>query len=74
MLNLQNRNTIIVLSIFWGLGLACLFRKSCKGRSCIIYNTPPLEFIKENIFRSADKCYKYKSRIVDCKGKSPISN
>ena len=30
----------IILSIIWGLGLAALFRKVCKGRDCIIINIP----------------------------------
>ena len=30
----------ILLSIVWGFGLSCIFRKVCKGRNCIIYKAP----------------------------------
>ena len=26
----------IIISIIWGLGLAALFRRVCKGRNCIV--------------------------------------
>ena len=30
----------IAVSILWGLGLACIFRKACKGRDCIVFKAP----------------------------------
>ncbi len=74
MINLKNKKVAIIISIFWGLGLACLFKRACKGRKCITYSAPSLEYMKKNIFKHGNKCYKYTPRIVDCNGKSTISN
>ena len=60
----------ILLSIVWGLGLASLFKKVCKGRNCIIYRAPLPNEIKGKIFKFNDKCYQYKPKFVECKGKN----
>ena len=36
----KTKESKIILSIVWGLGLSCLFRKACKGRKCIVYSAP----------------------------------
>ena len=34
--NIENKPFLkIVISIIWGLGLAAIFRRACKGRDCI---------------------------------------
>ena len=47
----------IVSSIILGLGLASLFKKICKDKSCIIYKAPPASEIIGNVFEYNDKCY-----------------
>jgi len=74
MINLKNRHVIILLSIFWGLGLSCLFKKVCKGRNCIQYRAPPLNYVKNNTFKYNDKCYSYTPKVVSCEGKKTITN
>ena len=32
----KNKSGMILISIIWGLGLAALFKKVCKGRNCVI--------------------------------------
>ena len=69
---LESKTGVIMMSVIWGLGLACMFRKVCKDRDCIVYNAPNMEEIKKNIFLFDKKCYKYKSEITKCNAK-PIS-
>tara|TARA_B100001250_G_C19388651_1_gene609513 strand:+ start:391 stop:624 length:234 start_codon:yes stop_codon:yes gene_type:complete len=61
----------IIISLLWGFGLACLFRKVCKGRNCIIYQAPDPNEIKKNTYIHNDKCYKYKTFPTKC-GKNVV--
>lgn len=63
----KNKHIKIILSVIWGLGLASLFKKVCKGRKCIEYKAPSPDYIKNNIFSFNDKCYKYKPKLINCK-------
>ena len=57
----------IIISLLWGFGLACLFRKVCKGRNCIIFQAPDPNVIKKNIYIHNDKCYKYRTINTKCR-------
>ena len=59
----------ILLSIIWGIGLATLFRKVCKGRSCIIMKGPKPNEVDNKVYRFNKKCYKYKAYSTTCKKK-----
>ena len=56
----------IILSIIWGLGLATLFQKVCKGRNCIVIKAPKLKNIEKNIYDFDGKCYRFKPQITRC--------
>jgi hypothetical protein len=62
----------LFMSIILGLGLATLFRASCKGKNCIIYDAPPLSEIKDKIYKINKKCYKFESSAVKCNNKKQI--
>lgn len=64
---LESKTGIILLSIVWGFGLACLFRQACKERKCIVYSAPNLQHMKESIFKHGKKCYKYAVETTTCK-------
>ena len=57
------------ISILLGLGLATLFRKVCKKRSCLVFKGAPLKKIKNQIFKYKNKCYKFTPEITKCSGK-----
>jgi hypothetical protein len=38
----------IIISIVLGLGIASLFRKVCKDRSCIRFRAPPLKDLEND--------------------------
>lgn len=56
----------LFMSIILGLGLATIFRASCKGKNCIIYDAPPLNEIKDKTFKINNKCYKFEPSLVKC--------
>ena len=71
----NTRTGRIILSIIWGLGLAALFRKVCKGRSCVVIRGPHPDDIKGKIFEFNKRCYTYTPHDSTCKptGNLPIS-
>lgn len=71
---LKDKNMQIIISILWGLGLALLFRKSCKGRSCIIIKGPKPDDMHDKIFSFDNKCYKYTAATTSCKAPSNADN
>ena len=56
----------IIMSILLGFGLASLFRTVCKDKNCIIFHAPPLEEIKDKIYKYDNKCYKYSTKSATC--------
>ena len=66
---LQSKSGHIIISIILGFGLACLFRKVCKDRECIIYTAPDFKKIKDKIFKFDEKCYKYTKETSTCNDK-----
>lgn len=64
----------IIISIIWGLGLATLFRKACKGRECLIIKGPNPDQVESKIYSFNNKCYNYQPYSVTCKksGNIPI--
>ena len=63
---LKTRQGRIIISIIWGLGLACLFRIVCVGRNCIDYKAPDPKQIIQNIYSHNSKCYQYKIETTKC--------
>ena len=56
----------IIMSILLGFGLASLFRTVCKGHDCLIFHAPPLEKIKDKIYKSSGKCVTYSPVSTKC--------
>jgi hypothetical protein len=56
----------IIISIIWGLGLATLFRKVCKGRNCIVIKGPKPAEMDEGIYLFNSKCFKYTAENTQC--------
>ena len=51
-----------VMSALLGFGLASLFRKVCNNKECLRFHSPPLEKIKDKIYKSGNsgnKCVSY---------------
>jgi len=55
-----------MISIILGLGIATLFRKVCKDRSCLVFKAPSIEKINGQVFKYNDKCYTFKEKATSC--------
>ena len=58
----------IIISIIWGLGLATLFKKTCKDRNCSVYTAPDPSDITDNIYMFDKNCYIFKTELTRCRG------
>jgi hypothetical protein len=56
----------IMMSVLLGFGLASLFRSVCKNKDCLLFHAPPLEQIKDKIYKNAGKCVKYSPVATKC--------
>ena len=63
---IHSENGKIIMSILLGFGLASLFRTICKDKNCIIFHAPPLEEIKDKIYKYDNKCYKFTTKSAIC--------
>jgi hypothetical protein len=57
----------IIMSILLGFGLSSLFRIVCKDKDCLIFHAPPLEQIKDKIYKNNGKCVKYNPVTTKCR-------
>ena len=55
-----------IISVMWGLGLATMFQRICKDRSCIVYTSPNPSDIKNKTYKKGDQCYKFDTEISEC--------
>jgi hypothetical protein len=62
----QSKESLILLSVILGFGLATMFRKVCKEQSCIVIKGPPMKEIKNILYRIDDTCYKYTPEPTKC--------
>ena len=56
----------IMISIILGLGLASLFRRVCDNRSCLAFQGPSLDKIKNKTFKFNKRCYTFSSEAESC--------
>lgn len=48
------------ISMLLGLGIATLFRQSCKDRSCLLFKGAAPNKVNGQIFKYDNKCYTFK--------------
>jgi hypothetical protein len=63
-----------MMSIILGIGLASIFRSVCKGKDCYVYHAPPLDDIKDKIYKFDGKCYKFESKSQKCDSTKRVVN
>jgi|AntAceMinimDraft_11_1070367.scaffolds.fasta_scaffold228733_2 hypothetical protein len=71
---LETKEGRLVMSILLGFGLASVFKMSCKGKNCIVYESPNLDEFTNDIYGFNNKCYKYKTKQTICNNKKQIIN
>ena len=56
----------LIMSILLGFGLASLFRTVCKNKDCMFFHAPPIEQLKDKIYKNNGKCVKYSQVATKC--------
>jgi len=56
----------IIVSALFGVSLAFMFQKVCKGNECIINKSPPQDEITNYVYQNDGEYYKYKIKVVEC--------
>lgn len=56
----------LLMSVILGVGLATLFKVSCKDKNCLLMKAPSLEQLKDKIYKVDDKCYKFNPSQTKC--------
>ena len=69
---LYTRSGKYLMSILLGVGLASIFRLSCKGKDCQVFLAPPLDEINNKIYKNGTKCYKYVASATKCNKQKKI--
>jgi hypothetical protein len=62
----------IMMSLILGFGLASLFRAVCKDNNCLTFYAPPIDELKEKIYKSKDKCVQYVPVPTKCSLNSKV--
>lgn len=55
-----------IISVILGLGLAALFRKACKDKSCIVIKGPSTQETSKYYYKIQDDCFKYTPVVTEC--------
>lgn len=55
----------LVAAVF-GIALAFMFQRVCKGEHCIVVKSPPLDDVDKYIYRVDKECYRYTPRVTEC--------
>jgi len=54
------------ISGIFGISLAFMFAKVCKGDNCVVIEAPKITDVKDKIFQIQDECYTYTPHAVAC--------
>lgn len=62
----------IILSIILGIGLASIFRKTCKATGCFKFVSPSISDVEKSVYAYAGSCYKFSTETINCGKKKHI--
>ena len=54
------------VSVILGIGLATLFRRSCKDKNCIEFNGPVISEVDGKTYKFGELCYKFELTPGKC--------
>jgi hypothetical protein len=64
---LKNPNFNIIFSLVLGMALVFIVKPICNGAGCKpIEKAPPIKEMDNKVYRYGEKCYKYKSKVIEC--------
>jgi len=55
-----------LISVLLGLGIACLFRKVCKGSNCIKFTSPSVKELDGQVYRHGETCHTFTAVTKNC--------
>lgn len=55
-----------LFSLLLGIGIIAILRPACKGDSCTVAKAPPPADWNGFVYRMGDKCYEFKTEVVQC--------
>lgn len=63
----------VFFSFVLGVGLVCMFRPLCSGDDCNVNKAPSDKEFEKYVYRMGqNKCYEFKSEIVECPASGTI--
>jgi len=62
----SSKESLIMLSIILGFGLATMFQRVCTGGHCVVIQGPAMKDVKNIVYRIDDTCYKYTPYVTKC--------
>jgi hypothetical protein len=71
---LRTQSGKYIMSLLLGIGLASFFRFICKDKDCIVFAGPPIDDIKDKIYKNQDKCYTLVPTATKCAKNKKIVN
>jgi hypothetical protein len=64
---LNDKRFNVFFSFVLGIGLVCVFRPMCTGADCNIMKAPTDKDFDKYVYKmGGNKCYEFKSEIVEC--------
>ncbi len=63
---LQDEKFNVIFSFLLGVGLVCILRPMCDGKECVTWKPPAEKDFDQFVYRLADKCYAFHTKVVTC--------
>jgi len=69
---MAKREGQIFISVLLGVGLAAIFQRACRKRSCIVLKAPNPKLISNSTYKNKGECYTYNPTITKCPSKQDV--
>ena len=70
---LNDKRFNVFFSFMLGIGLVCIIRPMCSGDDCNVIKAPADKDFEKYAYRmGGNKCYEFKTEIVDCPSSGTI--
>ena len=56
----------VIVSALFGIALAFMFQRVCKGDDCIVTKSPSHDEITNYVYQNDGTYYKYKTKVIEC--------
>lgn len=62
----------VFFSFLLGIGLVCILRPMCSGKECNTLKPPQEKDFDRFVYRLADKCYAFQTKVISCPAQGAI--